>query len=70
MSRRSATASRSRSTFLAIFGHRAGHPLSRELRGRYSARLGDYRIVYRIDEDERVVQILLIDRRDDVFRRR
>jgi len=26
--------------------------------------------VYRIDEDERVVQILLIDRRDDVFRRR
>ena len=39
--------------------------LRRELEGLYSARRGDFRIVYRISE---VVTILAIDHRPDIYR--
>lgn len=49
--------------------HRMGKPLRLELEGLWSARRGTYRVVYRIDESKRLVQIITIDHRDDVYRR-
>jgi mRNA interferase RelE/StbE len=49
--------------------HRMGKPLRLELEGLWSARRGTYRVVYRIDESKRLVQIITIDHRDDVYPR-
>jgi mRNA-degrading endonuclease RelE of RelBE toxin-antitoxin system len=49
---------------------RVGHPLHRELAGLWSARRGPYRIVYEIDDDARVVAVLRIDHRADIYRPR
>lgn len=50
--------------------HRAGHALQRELAGWRAARVGAYRVVYWIDEDDRVVTVDRVDHRADVYRRR
>jgi mRNA-degrading endonuclease RelE of RelBE toxin-antitoxin system len=50
--------------------HRVGKPLARELSGLWSARRGAYRIVYRVDDDTRTVQVLRIGHRADVYRNR
>ena len=55
---------------LAENPHRVGRPLRFELEGRYSARRGDYRVVYRINDELRVVVIEAIAHRGDVYRRR
>ena len=47
-----------------------GHPLQRELAGLWSARRGAYRVIYEIDEDERVVDVLRIEHRSDIYRPR
>jgi len=49
---------------------RVGRALRNELAGIHSARRGTYRILYRIDEIERIVTILRIDHRSDVYRSR
>lgn len=49
---------------------RVGKPLTRELSGYNSARRGDYRVIYRIDEPERIVRVVRIDHRADVYRTR
>ena len=49
---------------------RVGKPLVRELSGYHSARRGAYRVIYRIDEAERIVHIVRIDHRADVYRSR
>jgi mRNA interferase RelE/StbE len=49
---------------------RVGKPLGLELAGYHSARRGAYRVIYRIEEDARVVRVLRIDHRADVYRRR
>ena len=48
--------------------HRAGKPLTGELEGLWSARRGDYRIIYTIIEEDRVVMIHRIQHRRDVYR--
>lgn len=48
---------------------RMGKPLRLELEGLWSARRGTYRVIYRILERERLVQIITIDHRADVYRR-
>jgi len=50
--------------------HRVGEPLFGALSGCHGARRGTYRIVYRIDESRRVVQVLDVAHRADVYRRR
>jgi mRNA interferase RelE/StbE len=50
--------------------HRVGKRLTRELGGYHSARRGAYRVVYRLDEAERVVHVVRIDHRADVYRTR
>ncbi|MXW94521.1 MAG: type II toxin-antitoxin system RelE/ParE family toxin [Acidimicrobiaceae bacterium] len=47
---------------------RAGKPLKGEFMGCWSARRGEYRVVYRIMEDEDVVMIHRIQHRRHVYR--
>jgi mRNA-degrading endonuclease RelE of RelBE toxin-antitoxin system len=54
---------------IADAAHRMGKPLRLELEGLWSARRGSYRVIYRIDEGRRLVQIITIDHRVDVYRR-
>ena len=50
--------------------HRVGRPLRGELAGLHSARVGAYRVVYKIDTPTRVVNVLYIDHRADIYRPR
>ena len=53
---------------LAENPHRVGHALRFDLEGKHSARRGDFRIVYEIDDERRVVTVVAIDHRSDVYR--
>lgn len=55
---------------LAEKPHRVGGPLRFELEGKYSARRGDYRVIYVIDDERRTVLIEVIAHRGDAYRRR
>jgi len=59
-------------TLGAIAGNpsRLGKPLRFELEGHWSARRGPYRIVYRIDDQARVVLVVAVAHRADVYRSR
>ena len=47
---------------------RVGRELRDELAGIHSARRGTFRILYRIDEEQRAVTVLRVDHRRDVYR--
>lgn len=47
--------------------HRVGKPLRFELEGYYSARRGQYRVIYRIHEREVVVGVIKISHRSDAY---
>ena len=49
---------------------RVGKPLRFELEGIWAARRGPYRVLYRIDDQARVVTVLAVGHRADVYRRR
>jgi mRNA interferase RelE/StbE len=49
---------------------RLGKPLVFEHEGRFSARRGPYRIIYGLLEDERLVRVVAVGHRRDVYRRR
>jgi mRNA interferase RelE/StbE len=53
---------------IAINPARVGKPLDEPFDGYYSARRGTYRIIYRIDEAKRVVEIHSIRHRRDAYR--
>jgi mRNA interferase RelE/StbE len=54
---------------LAQEPYRVGKPLRDELVGMYSARRGEYRIVYRIDEANGEVVIVSVGARRTIYRR-
>ena len=60
----------------AVFGpiahnpQRLGKPLVGDLEGLHSARRGDYRIIYEILEQEKILLIHRVQHRRDVYRRR
>ena len=54
---------------LAVNPHRIGKPLFGPLAGCHCARRGTYRIVYRIDENSRVVHVLDVGRRSEIYHR-
>jgi mRNA interferase RelE/StbE len=54
---------------LAANPHRVGKPLFGPLAGCHGAKRGTYRIVYRIDEDARIVYVLDIDHRSEIYHR-
>ena len=47
---------------------RVGRELRNELAGIHSARRGTFRILYRIDEEQRAITVLRVDHRRDVYR--
>ena len=49
---------------------RAGKPLSGKLSGIWSLRRGDYRVLYRIDDDASLVEIARVGHRREVYRRK
>ena len=49
---------------------RLGKPLGFELAGLLSARRGPYRVIYELDEERRVVTVIAVGHRSDVYRRR
>ncbi len=53
---------------LADNPRRVGGELRLELAGKHSARRGDFRVIYGIDEDARVVTIIAIGHRSDIYR--
>lgn len=55
---------------LADNPHRVGRPLRFDLEGMHSARRGDFRIIYAINDDQHAVTIAAIDHRSDVYRSR
>ena len=55
---------------LAASPHRVGKPLKLGLAGLHSARRGDYRVIYRIDDGQRRVDVAAIEHRSDVYRPR
>ena len=55
---------------LAASPHRAGQPLRLGLQGLHSARRGDYRVIYRIDDEQRLVTVIAIEHRSDIYRSR
>ena len=54
---------------LAVNPQRVGKPLFGPLAGCHGARRGTYRIVYRISESSRIVHVLDIDHRADIYHR-
>jgi mRNA interferase RelE/StbE len=55
---------------LASNPYRVGKPLKLGLEGLYSARRGDYRVVYRIDDHRHQVTVVAIEHRSDIYRPR
>lgn len=50
--------------------HRVGKPLRLGLQALHSARRGDYRVLYSIDDPARTVVVVAIEHRADAYRRR
>jgi len=48
--------------------HRVGKRLLPPLDDRFSARRGTYRVIYRIDDEARVITVVDIGHRSDVYR--
>lgn len=55
---------------LADNPYRVGKPLTSSWEGHYSARRGEWRILYTIDDHQVVVEVVAIARRADVYRSR
>jgi mRNA interferase RelE/StbE len=55
---------------LAQSPRRVGKPLKLGLEGLHNARRGDYRVIYRIDADARIVTVIAIEHRSDIYRPR
>jgi mRNA-degrading endonuclease RelE of RelBE toxin-antitoxin system len=55
---------------LADSPHRIGKPLKLGLEGLHSARRGDYRVIYRIDDSQHLVTVMAIEHRSDIYRPR
>ena len=52
---------------LAEDPHRVGKPLRLQLEGYWSARRGQYRVIYSINEDEVLVRVVRISHRADAY---
>jgi mRNA interferase RelE/StbE len=55
---------------LAADPHRVGKPLKLGLAGLHTARRGDYRVAYRIDDQRLRVEVVAIEHRSDIYRPR
>jgi mRNA interferase RelE/StbE len=55
---------------LAESPRQAGQPLRLGQPGLHSARRGDYRVIYRVDDGRRLVTVIAVEHRSDVYRPR
>lgn len=55
---------------IAANPRRLGKPLKFEFEGSWAARRGSYRVIYELDEEQRLVRVLAVAHRSDVYRRR
>ena len=55
---------------LAANPPRVGKPLKLHLEGRHSARRGDYRVIYRVHNDQHRVDVIAVEHRSDAYRPR
>jgi mRNA interferase RelE/StbE len=55
---------------LAASPQRVGKPLKLGFEGLHSARRGDYRVIYRVDDQRRLVTVIAIEHRSDIYRPR
>jgi mRNA interferase RelE/StbE len=55
---------------LAREPHRVGKALKLGLAGLHSARRGDYRVIYRIDDQLQAVTVMAVEHRSQVYRSR
>jgi mRNA interferase RelE/StbE len=55
---------------LAASPYRVGKELKLSMEGLYSARRGDYRVIYRIDDGASRIEVVAIEHRADVYRPR
>lgn len=53
---------------LASNPRRVGKLLTRDLADHHTARRGDYRVIYRIDDDAHLVYVVRVEHRSDVYR--
>lgn len=53
---------------LVLNPHRVGKQLRGDLTGLHSARVGTYRVIYEIDEQERLIRVINVDHRADIYR--
>jgi len=55
---------------LSLKDHPFPHPQSKKLKGedRYRLRVGDYRVVYMVDEKQKTITIYRVRHRKDVYR--
>jgi mRNA interferase RelE/StbE len=53
---------------LADNPHRVGKPLRDQLEGRFSARRGEFRVIYQIFDDRVVVRVIHVAHRRNVYR--
>lgn len=53
---------------LADNPRRVGKPLIGDLKGTWSARRGDYRVLYDVDDEAQVVTVLAVTHRADAYR--
>lgn len=54
---------------IAANPRRLGKPLKFELEGKWVARRGPYRVIYDLDEEAKIVRVLAVAHRADVYRR-
>ncbi|WP_353275913.1 type II toxin-antitoxin system RelE family toxin [Wolbachia endosymbiont (group A) of Pipizella viduata] len=54
---------------LAVDSINLGEPLHHSLKGRRRLRVGDYRVVYRVNQPEHTVVITEIGHRDNIYKR-
>lgn len=47
--------------------HRIGYPLHGRLEGLYGAHVGDYRVEYDIDDEDRRVEVVRVAHRADIY---
>ncbi len=51
-----------------VYDHLAGKPLQGNKKGCYSLREGDYRIIYEVHLDDKVVHIIAVGHRREIYR--
>ncbi|RJQ34793.1 type II toxin-antitoxin system RelE/ParE family toxin [Candidatus Parcubacteria bacterium] len=56
--------------FIEHFEETTHHPLKGEYKGSFKLRVGDWRVIYDIDDENRTIYIMGVDHRSRVYKKR